>query len=452
MTFLDDQKYILSSNVAKDIYRSIKDLPLIDLCNYLQINEIVNNKQFTDIWDLLASMEHDIWELMRRKCISEEYITGNKTNKEKWRKLAEIFPSLAGNPGYERMYLTLKRILNIEESINTPNADRIWSKAHEELNKSAYYTNSLLEKNKATILCPVCDPVEDLKQLKTMKTDLKVLPIFSMNKLLDINAANFIDYTNLLDNKFGTNSTHFIGFKESIEKALDYFIENNCKTSNLEVFKPSFHRVDDLKAAYIYSKMIRHEYLTSIDIKEFQSYMVYFIFELFKTKNITVQLHIGSFKGYRRSLSEETVNNYSESITSNFIDIANGLRELLNYFDGTLNIIICISDLSLLQSTLTIIRMFPNIYMGFPPLFNNSFTGIYNYLNYITSTDMLSNFAGFASNARNATSIISNNEIFRRTLSQLIADHVERSQINENDAIFIANEICKNNPLRLINV
>jgi len=174
----------------------------------------------------------------------------------------------------------------------------------------------------------------------------------------------------------------------------------------IDIFKPSFKYVDDLKAAYIYSKVTRQEPITSIDIKEFQSYMTYFLFELFKNKNITAQLHLGTFKNYRTSL--KTINlNIGANVVSNFIDVAAGLKELLNQFDSQLDLVIYISDVTLLSTVLTIARAFPRIYLGSPISLNYSFTSIYNYLNTIASLDLLINFAGYASDSTNVLSLIS---------------------------------------------
>ena len=171
--------------------------------------------------------------------------------------------------------------------------------------------------------------------------------------------------------------------------------------------------------------------------------MTYFLLNLFKNNKITTQLHIGTFRNYRRN----TEKNLDGDVTSSFIDITNGLKNLLNYFGDQLNLIIYLSDMSFLHSTLTITRLFPGLYMGLPFSFNNSFTGIYNYLNSITTMDILSNVAGFASSSSNVISIISKHEIFKRALSQLIADYIDRGEISEVDGEYIVNKICNNNPM-----
>jgi glucuronate isomerase len=442
MKYLDIDNYLLTSKTAKDIYLTVKNAPLVDLYNKIPLITLVSNKQFTDIWDFFAATDHHIWELMRRKRISEDYISGNKPNKDKWKKLASIFPQIGGNPIYQLVYFNLKHILRINERIDESNAELIWNKSIEKLQSTDFYPNKILEYANVKMLYFSCDPTVTLSQLKNQKTQFKISPVLAINKLLEIDSPEFINYINELDSKYSTDSTHFSGYKEMIEKIIKYFIEFGCTTSVINIFKPHFRYIDDLKAAYIYSKTIRQEPLTSVDVKEFQSFMTYFLLDLFKSNNIVTQLHIGTFRNYR-GISET---NTDGDVTSNFIDIENGFKELLNNFGDRLNLIIYLSDMSLLYSTLAIARLFPGLHMGLPFSFNNSFTGIYNYLNSITTMDILSNFAGFASNSSNIISIIPKNEIFKRALSQLIADYIDRGEISEIDGKYIINKICYNNP------
>jgi glucuronate isomerase len=443
MKSLNIDNYLLSSKTAKKTYLNIKNSPLVDLYNKIPLTTLVSNTQFTDIWDFFAANDLQIWELMRRKRISEDYISGDKPNKDKWKKLASIFPHIGGCPTYQLVYFSLKNILNINERIDESNAEIIWNKSIEKLQSTDFYPNKILEYANVRMLYTSCDPTVELSQLKNQKTPYKISPVLAINKLLEINSPDFINYINKLDYKYGTDSTNFSGYKEMIEKIIKYFIKLGCTSSVLDIFKPSYKYIDDLKAAYIYSKVIRQEPLTSIDVKEFQSYMTYFLLNLFKNNKITTQLHIGTFRNYRRN----TEKNLDGDVTSSFIDITNGLKNLLNYFGDQLNLIIYLSDMSFLHSTLTITRLFPGLYMGLPFSFNNSFTGIYNYLNSITTMDILSNVAGFASSSSNVISIISKHEIFKRALSQLIADYIDRGEISEVDGEYIVNKICNNNPM-----
>ena len=94
--FLGDD-YLLGSETARELYREIRDLPIVDAHNHADIVEVVDNRPWTDIWQVEGATDHYVWEMMRKRGVSEEMITGEASNHDKWLALAGIFPQLVGN-------------------------------------------------------------------------------------------------------------------------------------------------------------------------------------------------------------------------------------------------------------------------------------------------------------------------------------------------------------------
>ena len=81
MAFLD-QNYLLENSVAKEIYKHIKDFPIIDAHNHADVQEIVLNKGWDDIWEVEGATDHYVWELIPGEGVCEKYYrTGYKQRK-----------------------------------------------------------------------------------------------------------------------------------------------------------------------------------------------------------------------------------------------------------------------------------------------------------------------------------------------------------------------------------
>lgn len=106
---------LLTCESAKKIYDAVKDLPIIDYHCHLDEKAIADNKKFANIGELWLSGDHYKWRAMRLCGVPEEYITGDKSYKEKFFKFAEIMPSLIGNPVYYWAHMKLKRIFGIRK-------------------------------------------------------------------------------------------------------------------------------------------------------------------------------------------------------------------------------------------------------------------------------------------------------------------------------------------------
>ncbi|MHC1591448.1 MAG: glucuronate isomerase, partial [Candidatus Helarchaeales archaeon] len=157
MGFLDND-YLLGSKTSKEIFETVKDLPILDAHNHANLKELVLNECYSDIWQVEAATDHYVWELMRKRGVDEKFITGPASNKEKWMALASVFEDFAGNPTYEWIHLDLKRRLGIELLINKENAESIWIEAKETLKRENKRPQALLKEMNVEVMCSTDDP------------------------------------------------------------------------------------------------------------------------------------------------------------------------------------------------------------------------------------------------------------------------------------------------------
>ena len=95
--FFGDQ-LLLSTPEAEELYQSVRELPIVDYHCHLDEKAIRDNRRFSDLGELWLSGDHYKWRAMRLCGVEEQYITGKASYKEKYRKYAQIFPKLCGNP------------------------------------------------------------------------------------------------------------------------------------------------------------------------------------------------------------------------------------------------------------------------------------------------------------------------------------------------------------------
>ena len=171
MAFLDDQ-YLLTGDTASGLFEAIRDLPFIDPHNHADVKEIRDNLNYTDLWQVEAATDHYVWEMLRKRGVSEDYISGSKSPKEKWMKFASVFPDLIGNPTYEWIHLDLKRRFNIDLLINSENAEVIWNLTRERLQNEEMKPQALLNQMKVEVMCSTDDPVDLLEYHQKLSTCL----------------------------------------------------------------------------------------------------------------------------------------------------------------------------------------------------------------------------------------------------------------------------------------
>jgi len=402
--FLSEKKYLLSSKSARKIYNEIKTLPIVDPHNHANVNEINKNQNYPDIWQLFAATDHYIWEVMRKRGVPESHITGSATNKEKWFKLAEVFPEFAGNPAYEWMHLDLFRYLNIKHLICIENATKIWDESLKILQKENKKPLNLLKKMNIETMCSTDDPADTLSDHNELNAKLSrffVRPTWRPDKIMNIFAHDWIDSIKKLEKRFATEINSVYELMDVLRKSHDYFAEHGCIASDHGVEVPPTGTGNEDQADKIF-KMAKSGVVPSME--ESKIYMNWIFGEFAKLdseKNWVFQIHIGAVRDVRDYLFKTIGRDSGGDISNHFLDIVPPLLKLLNRFDKKLKVVLYCLDPGHQPSLATIARAFgENVRLGSAWWLCDTPIGMRRQLEYISSVDLFANFAGMVSDSR----------------------------------------------------
>lgn len=449
MAFLD-QNYLLENETAKRLYQHVKDFPIVDVHNHANIKEIAENKGWEDIWQVAGATDHYVWELMRRRGIEEEKITGKATNKEKWMALAKVFPDFAGNPTYEWIHLNLNRRLGIKQLISESTAKYIWEMAKVRLSEPDMKPQRLLQDMNVEIMCTTNDPDEDLtyhQQVQEEISGVSIRPTWRPDKVFNIEKENWVNAVKNLGIKMNTEINNIENFLSALQKSHDKFEELGCVASDHGIQEPVSYFVKQNRVNDIYKKAISEKSLDEKEIKDFKAFMLVQFGKMNQESNWVIQLHIGAMRDYRHKIYKTLGPDSGGDIGNNDIEVVENLRYFLNQFDETLKVVVYYIDNSILPSLATIARIFPNVNLAAPWWFNDSPYGMEGQLRYIASVDLLRNHLGLVTDSRKLMSYESRTEMFRRVLSNVLGDMTEKGQIPEKVTFDLSESICYYRPL-----
>lgn len=103
--FLNDD-FLLTNETSKVLYHQYaKGMPIIDYHCHLSPKEIYENKTFKNLTEVWLYGDHYKWRAMRANGISEEFITGDASDEEKFSAWARTVPMTIGNPLYHWTHL-----------------------------------------------------------------------------------------------------------------------------------------------------------------------------------------------------------------------------------------------------------------------------------------------------------------------------------------------------------
>ncbi len=451
MPFLDEN-YLLSSETAVQLYKEVGELPIVDAHNHLDINEIVNNQPWKDVWEVEGATDHYVWEMMRRRGISEAFITGTASNHDKWAALCRIFPDLVGNPAYEWIHLDLKRRFLITSVICEENSESIWTRIEKELQEPRMLPQALLGEMKVEIMCTTDDPCIKLPGHERAAREVsctRILPTWRPDKCSDPGHTRWKPFIKQLGSECGEDTSKLQGLLTSLEKSHDYFDQMGCVASDHGMEAPFGNPLTEKQAEKVHEKAFRGEPLSRDEIRGYMAFMLSFYGRLNAEKDWVTQLHIGARRDYRDSLTTSLGPDSGGDVSILDIDFTRGLQHFLNEFDGKMHVVLYCLDSGHLPSSVTLARAFPNVQVGAPWWFNDSPYGMATQLRYISSVDALSNLAGMVTDSRKLMSFGSRTEMFRRVLCDVAGRWVELGQAPEGYVLDLVTSLSYERPREL---
>ena len=386
-----DEKLLLNGKTAEKIYAEIKDLPIIDYHCHLNEREIKENKHFETIGELWLAADHYKWRAMRLCGVDEDYITGEKSFKEKFLKYAEIMPKLIGNPLYYWTHMELAQIFDVHEPLNSESAERIWEKANKVLKTVG--VQALLAKFKVEYIATTDDPFSTLENHGDIN-GVKVRPTFRPDACFAKKVS-----------------------KKALAERLDYFVSRGCKIAD--------HGFDDFDNTGDLEWLIEKCY----------------------EKGILLQLHFGTFRNVNSKAFETIGRDAGFDIFRDHIStdkLAYLLDKMTKKLGGLPNIVVYPLNDAYLRPLATLSGAFENVRVGAAWWFNDTVCGIKRQLETVSEYAVLGTNLGMLTDSRSFSSYV-RFDFYRRILASFIGEKVDKGEYDEKSAVSLAKDIAYNN-------
>lgn len=427
MNFINDD-FMLKNETAKALYHDFAEkLPIIDYHCHLSPRMIAENYQFKNAFDLFLGGDHYKWRLMRSNGIDEEYITGNRSDYEKFKAFAATVPRMIGNPMYHWTHLELKRYFGIEKTLSADTCDEIWNVCNELLAADAYRAQELIIRSNVKVICTTDDPADTLvyhTQLRNFSTC--VLPTFRPDKAVEIAKDTFIPYMESI----GVESYDELLLWTTAR--IEYFNDHGCKLSDHALEYVPF-AVGDAKA--VFEKRMDGKDITREEEDIFKTAVLRHCAENYVKYDWAMQLHIGALRNNNTRMYEKLgADTGFDSI--NDLCIAQNLSKFMDSLEyscclpKTILYTLNPKDNYVLATMLGNFQKAPiagKIQFGSGWWFNDQRDGMEAQMRALANLGLLSGFVGMLTDSRSFVSY-PRHEYFRRILCNLIGRWVDEGE------------------------
>jgi glucuronate isomerase len=433
--------FLLNTETGMQLYHeNAADLPIIDYHCHLPPQQIAENHDFENLTEIWLRGDHYKWRAMRINGINESFITGKKTDWEKFLKWAETVPYTLRNPLYHWTHLELQRYFGIDKILNEGSAKGIYETCNNKLQTPEFRVHGLLKKMKVEIICTTDDPADSLEYHQSIgKSDLKikVLPAFRPDQSMAIgDSGSFKNYMQKLGRSANISISNFSQFMDALKSRHDFFHSVGCRLSDhgLEQFYNVAWTETELNN--IFEKVYAGKNPEQSEIQKFQSGLLLQFAEWDFEKNWVQQFHLGALRNNNsRMLSTlgpdtgwDSIGDFSQaralSAFLNLLDTNNRLARTIIYNNNP-------ADNELMA---TMIGNFNDgsvagkVQWGSAWWFLDQKEGMTRQLNALSNMGLISRFVGMITDSRSFLSY-PRHEYFRRILCGLFGEEIEKGEL-----------------------
>jgi glucuronate isomerase len=460
-----DENFLLNNPTAQRLYHEYaKNMPIIDYHNHLPPDEIAANKNFENITQIWLYGDHYKWRAMRINGVEEAYITGDKTDWEKFNAWAATVPYTLRNPLYHWTHLELQRYFDIDKTLNAATAKSIYDECSAKLQTKEFGVKSLLEKMNVKLICTTDDPLDRLQYHQQIKNDdwsVKVLPAFRPDKAMNVdNTITFNNYLTGLEKAADTSISTYNDYLAALKKRHTFFVENGCSISDHGLEEIYAEEYTTTEIAGIFANIRSGGELTLVEKKKFKSAMLVNFAEWDWENGFVQQYHLGALRNNNtRKLQQLGPDTGWDSIGD--FPQAKALSKFLNRLDTNNTLAKTILyNLNPADNELfaTMIGNFNDgtvagkVQWGSSWWFLDQKDGMIKQMNTLSNMGLLSRFVGMLTDSRSFLSF-PRHEYFRRILCNLFGEEIENGELPDDIAWTgkVVEDICYNNAMNFFN-
>lgn len=437
MTYLKDN-FLLTNKTAEKLYFDYaKDMPIFDYHCHLPEMQILENKEFADIFEVWLGGDHYKWRLMRNYGIDEEYITGNKSNKEKFVAYCSVLGTAFGNPLYHWSQCELKEFFNCEIEINAENAETIWDWCNEYIKLNHVTPQKLIEESNVKYIFTTNEIFDDLSTFnKIAQKDykFKVIPAFRADKIMNVAAKGYSGFIAKLEQlTFPIKDINDL--ENAVEARLGEFIKVGATAADIALEKVCAIS-DKVDADSVFKKAISGKEISAAEEEIFKGYFTYFLMKIYAKHGIRTELHVGAMRNNNSIMLEKLGldTGYDSISEENSIKLMSRLFDRLNTENALPCVIVFNLNPKMNSEIMTLIGCFQGsevkgkLQYGPAWWFLDNKVGMEKHLQDLTATGHIGAFVGMLTDSRSFLSY-PRHHYFRRILCNYLGTLIENGEM-----------------------
>ena len=442
--------------IAREIYESVKNLPIISPHGHVDPQIFARNKPFLNPTQLFLVPDHYLFRMLYSQGISMESlgvptVDGSKieTDPRKiWQIFADNFYLFRGTPSSVWLAYEFNIVFGIKEKLNSKNAQKIYDLLQEKIDSPEFLPCTLFEKFNIEVLSTTdaaSDSLEHHNKIRESNWKKRIIPCFRPDAVTDLSNLKWKENIELLRNTVDYEITSYSKLIQALQEKRSFFKTMGAVSTDHGVFSPYTHELTNDEADQIFQRALKKQ-TTKNDARLFNANMLMKMAEMSIDDGLIMQIHPGSYRNHNPFIFQKFGLDKGCDIPMQ-TEYTFNLKELLNKYgnNSKLTVIVFTLDETTYSRELApLAGHYPAMKLGPPWWFHDSIEGMIRFRRMATETAGFLNTVGFNDDTRAFVSIPARHDLARRVDSNHLAELVSKHILDLSEALEIAKDITYN--------
>ncbi len=439
--------------IARRLYDSIKDLPIVSPHGHTDPSWYAENKPFADPASLLVVPDHYIFRMLYSQGVKLEDLGIKRRDgaaiesdpRKIWRRFAEHYYLFRGTPTRSWLDHTLSTLFDLQERLGPSNADAFYDRIAECLAQPAYRPRALFERFNIEVIATTESPLDPLYHHQTLKNSGwagRVVTAYRPDPVVDPDFDGFHANLHKLGEITGCDTGTWQGYLEAHRNRRAYFTSFGATSSDHGHPSAATADLSLSEIAALYDK-VRKGPVSAAEAELFRAQMLTEMARMSLDDGLVMQIHPGSVRNHNHVIMDKFGRDMGADIPSatNYVQ---ALKPLLDRFGNERDltvILFTLDETSYSRELAPLAGHYPCLRLGPPWWFFDSVEGMKRFREQAIETAGFYNTVGFNDDTRAFPSIPARHDVARRVdasfLAELVADH----RLDEDEAHEIAHDL-----------
>ena len=443
-----------SLSLSRNLYESIKSLPIVSPHGHCDPSWFSENKRFPDPAQLFVVPDHYIFRMLvsqgfKLHDLGVQTLDGSITENDPqkiWKTFSENYYLFRGTPTAMWLDYSFEKVFGITELLTPITSDFYYSQIEEKLSQAEYLPQALFEKFNIEVLSTTDSAISDLSPHITIKESSwsgRIIPTYRPDCVVDPESREFKNNLVKLGELANEDTSSWGGYLKAHRARRLFFKELGATASDHGHPSARTENLSYTVAVQLYRRILAQDF-NSEDADLFRGQMLTEMAKMSCEDGLVMQIHPGS----RRNHSSKIFNQFGLDKgfdipgSTDYVSALKPLLDVVGLRNDVTIVLFTLDETSYSRELAPLAGVYPALKLGPPWWFFDSYEGMKRFRESTTETCGFYNTVGFNDDTRAFCSIPARHDVARRVDCAYLAELVSSGRLREDEAHEVAYDLA----------